>query len=390
MQKTVLYLGFNGFPYGLASGERQMLISKGLVENGFKVTIISRKGIHDKRKVNLPFKGIIEGIEYVYTSGTAYKPKNFIVRSLFKVIGVPSEFFYIIRLRLKGPLHYAIIYTRDLLLLKYYYVLSKIFGFKVIVDYTELGSSWNIRQDFFEKFESNSPNYLNGAICISDYLVNQVYQKNPSLPIIKIPAICDLEKIEKIIPEKIDSSKYFLFCGTLFYLEVIEFILDSFVRCETTGIFLYLIVNGSDQQHAKLRAILEKYPKKENVKIFSDLKYSELISLYKNALALLIPLRPTLQDIARFPHKIGEYTSTGKPIITTNVGEISNYFINMQDALICEGYDSNEFSQKMKFVMDNNFEAKEIGEKGKIIAIQNFDYHVIGEKLTEFLTNKIR
>ena len=47
-----------------------------------------------------------------------------------------------------------------------------------------------------------------------------------------------------------------------------------------------------------------------------------------NSEALLIPLRNTIQDIARFPNKLSEYVGVSGLIITTDVGEIKDYFIN--------------------------------------------------------------
>ena len=73
--------------------------------------------------------------------------------------------------------------------------------------------------------------------------------------------------------------------------------------------------------------------------MFSNLTNRALNDLYKNAIALLIPLRPTLQDEARFPHKIGEYLASGNPVISTNYGEVKHYFQDGHDMLIASRYD---------------------------------------------------
>ena len=97
---TILYLGENGFPYRMASVNRQKYIARGLVEQGNKVIILCRKGVHsenDKRLENIEPKGIFEGIHYEYCSGTIYRPQSILKRNYKKVIGLTKELFSIIK-----------------------------------------------------------------------------------------------------------------------------------------------------------------------------------------------------------------------------------------------------------------------------------------------------
>lgn len=383
-RNTIIYLGFNYFPFGFAPGERQKLISKALIENGYRVVIIARRGSLKKTSVHLPYKGKIEGIHYMYTSGTAYRPKSFLKRNLLKIYGVISEFFLIASLCTTSKVDYVFIYSRVLILQRYYYFLSRIFKFKIVTDYTEKASAWAGISKNFDKFERYSPIYTHGSFCISDYLMQATRDINPSLPLLKVPVICDLQKIQNLTP-KTENHKYFLFCGTLFYQEVIEFIVDSFLLCQNKNVNLFLVVNGGDKQREFFTSYIDKCPKKAFIRTFSDLEYDQLIGLYKGAEALLIPLRSTIQDIARFPHKIGEYTASGRPIITTNVGEIPLYFSDMHNALISDDITPGSFKEKMDFVIKNPAEADRIGQNGMQAAAQHFDYHAIGKTIVPFL-----
>ena len=111
----------------------------------------------------------------------------------------------------------------------------------------------------------------------------------------------------------------------------------------------------------------------------------QLYNYYKNAAALFIPLRPTIQDKARFPHKIGEYLASGNPVISTNYGEVKHYFIDRETMLIADVYNIDLFSDKMQFIIDNPGEAQKIGNNGKSLALSSFDYKVYGEKIINFL-----
>ncbi len=379
-----VYVGFNGFPEGFAPGERQRLISRALTEAGNRVIILSRKGSHLKNNINLPFRGIIQGIEYIYTSGSAYRKNSFLIRNISKLIGVAGEFYFLMRLGLFHRIHFVIFYSRDIKYLRYYSLLSKILRFKIIIDFTELASSWEAENTQYKKFEKLSPHYAHGAFCISSALLGSVKNLRRTLPLLKLPAICDLHKIENIIAPPRDSP-YLLFCGTLFYMEIIEFILLSFEKANTKNTNLYLVVNGGEAEKTHLESLLLGNTKRKNISVYSQLEYDYLIGLYKNALALLIPLRNTLQDIYRFPHKIGEYTASGRPLITTNVGEVKEYFTDMENALIASDYTTEKFIEKIEYVIDNPQSITSIGLKGKQVAAENFDYRAIGPKILQFL-----
>ena len=120
-------------------------------------------------------------------------------------------------------------------------------------------------------------------------------------------------------------------------------------------------------------------------KVFSNIPFSELVDLYVNASALLIPLRSTKQDAARFPHKIAEYTATGNPIITTNYGEVNYYFKDGENALVADSYNTSDFAEKMNFVIENPEQAKQIGQKGKELGMNEFSHIKYGPILKDYL-----
>src|SRR5690606_14287814 len=126
--------------------------------------------------------------------------------------------------------------------------------------------------------------------------------------------------------------------------------------------------------------------KKPCIKVFSKLPYSELVALYLNAKAVLIPLRNNLQDIARFPHKTGEYCASGRPIVATNIGEFKNYFTDEVNALLAEDYDVDMYAEKLRFVIENPEKAEEIGRKAYETGKREFDNIALGKKIYDFLS----
>jgi glycosyltransferase involved in cell wall biosynthesis len=238
-------------------------------------------------------------------------------------------------------------------------------------------------------FEKYLLRRMKGALPISELLKENFQKIAPGKPILKIPTICDFEKFN--VPKKNIEEEYFLFCGAVEYREIIDFILQAFkLLDESLNIKLYLIASkGTPQQYLDLNQYLKDNHLLQKTKIFSNIPYSELVDLYVNASALLIPLRPTKQDAARFPHKIAEYSATGNPILTTNYGEVTHYFKDGENALIADSYDISKFAEKMKFVIKYPETAKKIGQKGKKLGTEEFSHIQYGQRLKDYLQNAV-
>ena len=123
------------------------------------------------------------------------------------------------------------------------------------------------------------------------------------------------------------------------------------------------------------------------VKVFRNLTDVQLSYLYANAKALLVPIRPNKKDIARFPHKIGEYLAASTTIITTAYGEIPNYFIDNYNALIAKDYNIDSYAAKMKLVISNPALASKIGINGFQTGLKKFDYRILSHRMEAFFDN---
>lgn len=391
-RKSIVYLGSSGFPYGLAEIQKMILISKSLILTDNSVTIICKKGVHNKADhPELKASGNYENIEYVYTSGNPFRNENFLERNLLKIKGVINEFFLLKKRKKNNELDYAII-SQNFYAILYYSFLSKFFGFKIILNYVEYYSG--IKKKWFQidkwfndiLFDRFAPLLVDAVFPISEFLIDHLKEISPNIKYLKIPVLTDFDRYKDI--EILQGQKYFLFCGDAGYIEIIKFIIDSFGRLYNTSTFLYLVINGDENNIIEIKKYISNIPKKDNIKLVSKLTEKQLYNYYKNAIALLIPLRPTLQDSARFPHKIGEYLASENPVISTNYGEIKYYFKNMENMLIADRYEINLFADKMQFVIDSPGAVKKIGMKGRNTALPIFDYRIQATVINNFLNSK--
>lgn len=394
-RKSVVFLGFSQFPYGLAEAQKIILISKCLILTGNNVTVICKNGYynntdHPELKVN----GTYENINYIYVSGSCFRSESFLKRRLNKIKGKINEFLILRKYRRNKRLDYAILSTHNFYSVLYYTFLSKILGFKIILNYVEYYSA--MKKNKFEigkklndtLFDNYAPALANAVFPISEFLINHIKEVSPRKKYLKIPGLTDFEKYNGI--ESLSDQNYFLFCGNARYNEIIQFIIDSFWQLSNnTSIFLYLVISEDENNIIRIKQYISNHPQGEKIKLFSNLTEKELFTYYKNAIALLIPLRPTFQDIARFPHKTGEYLASGNPVISTNYGEVKYYFKDMENMLLADSYDTNLFAEKMQFVINNPIDTQKIGLKGKNIASNIFDYRTMAPVINNFLNSKI-
>ena len=386
----IIHVGFSGFPKGMASVQRTLLTFKGLKLTGLTPLIINKISHHQYSNNNTV--RLFDGILYVNTSYLNSKPTSFIKRNFNKVSGYLGELKLLYKKRKK--IGTAILYSTYFLEYPYYFVLSKIFGFKLIIQNVEMFSAIPGRRSLFTKINDQLMDrylgsFCDGIIAISNYLVDHLKKSGSGTPVIKIPANSDFSQID-FIPT-LQSEPYLMYCGTIHYEEVIEFIILLFVKLRENNKYsgrLLLIISGNDGQNwDKLRSFIKTLSFQQDIIIKSNISHNELLSTYKGADILMIPLRETVQDIARFPHKIGEYTAAKRPILSTNLGEMKSYFIDGVSAILADNYSLKAYYEKLSVMLASRQLLDEIGLKGYAIGQNNFDYKEQGRILKEFIDN---
>jgi glycosyltransferase involved in cell wall biosynthesis len=381
--KKIVFLGISGFPRPSAEVEKQQLILNSLRFLDKDVRIISKKNFYVDNVV--PYRGTFNGIRYFYTTFYSYKKKNKIENRLRIYFGqIVEKVLLIIDIQ-----DIAIISSRSFLEILSYSVLFKFFKTKIFLTHVEdlsykesnfLFDKWN--KYLFDKFAFR---LVDGGLPISEYLYSKIHLSAPNCPLLKLPVLVDYNAFINIKTNESNQlilEKYILYCGSIDYVDVINFIISAY-ELSDIEVKLVLVVNGHKEHVDNFKVGI----KNQNIEVFSSISFEDLVYLYKNADALLIPLRETIQDKARFPHKIGEYCAAGRPIVTNNWGEIPNYFTHLKSAYICKNYNLNDYAEALKILNNNEDLANEIGKNGQILARDIFDYHNFSEPLTKFVTS---
>jgi len=343
---NTLFVGLAGVPYrGRACDARLTFIAQ-IVGANSSVTILNRYSSLKSKRIEVLQDNDIQIEEIIKPRRT----NDFMTKVLF-LLSIFKEPYTLYKLNKKEHIDIIHIYTEHFFDFILYWMVSKVMGSKTIFEYVEYRSAFSVKGIFhrveYHLYDRYAAKFCDGVIAISEFLKDAAVKVNPQIKFFKIPPICDFEYFDTIQPKAFHKCTL-VYCGSISYQEVVEFIINAYNR---VGISekcdLVLILSGNEDAIEQMRLMCN-----DNIKIVSKLPYEELISYYKGATALLIPLMDKTSEIARFPNKIAEYLASRGIIVTTNIGEIPYYFQDGENAVVANSCDVESFSEKMKTIID--------------------------------------
>ena len=229
-----------------------------------------------------------------------------------------------------------------------------------------------------------------GFVVISENLEKFVStHKSPRAKIIKIPIIVDYDSYQVVTADTGGIKPYIFHSATLNdnkdgISDVIE-ALGLVVRKYNQPLNFYLTSRlALDATKVKVREIIVNYNIGDYIHYLGDLDEETLQSYQKNCDLVVINKVDSEQNRYNFATKIGEYCALGKPIITTEVGEVSNYFTDGVNCVFIPQHNPTAIAEKVMYLLNNPDVAQKIGEEARITASNEFDYKVNGVKLHDF------
>ena len=389
MSSYILHLGLSGFPASNAPLERIRLTFKALKNGPFTPIIINKHSVNVKD--NIKRVGFYDGIPLIFTSIITYRPTSYILRNMNKLSGYLGEFLFLYKKRKK--IHSAIFYESAFFELIYYRILSKCFRFKLVIQYVEFRSSIPNRQKGFIAyndwlFDNYCFSLCDGIIVISEFLRNRVISKKQLLPIIKIPAINDFDEFKLYTRPLV--CDYLMYCGSIVYLPVINFVINVYCKLKTLHLYngsLLLVIGGkeTDPNFIALKKKIDNIGFNNSIFLYTNISHDDLVQLYLGAELLIVPIRNTLQDIAGFHHKVGEYTAACKPIISNNIGEMKYYFRDGISAILADEYIVESYITKISLSLVSKEALSSIARNGHEVGFYYLNYKTYSEELKNFL-----
>ena len=381
-----------GFPFGMASAQRVRLIAKGLIQAGADVKVFCiTAGEKRKDPLNKNISGNFEGIPFEFTSGQTIEASNFIERRWLKLKGLFVAIWKIWKLWMDGYKNirlflYGFSYKPNMSIFAITFF-GNMFRIPVVLELCE--APWRLR-DRRKNIFCNLPllSGFSGVMAISQFLVDwcnkETQTSKRKINIFRIGILTELT-VEGSNETKITENPSVLLACSQGYDDTVIFVLKAMLVVWEHIPQCKLVFTGSARYQPKIDEFLDKTNTDRSKIIISGyVPRSELFDLYKRSWALLIPLFNDVRSKARFPTKIAEYTSTARPIVTTNIGEIPYFFVDRQNAYVAENDNAEAFGRRILEALLSPEKAAIIGRNGLNTCEKYFDYSKYSNAMFDF------
>jgi len=233
-----------------------------------------------------------------------------------------------------------------------------------------------------------------GILVISTAIEERVRQRaaevNPHLLIHRVPAIVDARRfaVASAISDRSDPSvPYFLYCGTwprdmYFVIRATALVKRHGFRCK-----LKLIGSPADQSDSLLACALQNGLSPEDIVVAAFVPH--LAESYRGSIALMMPLPNDDRSLTRIPNKLGEYLASGRPVVTCEIGDLTNFLIDGVNAYLAEPGNERDFAEKMMAILRDPNRAAQIGAAGQQYCIAHLDYRTHISGLADFFVSCI-
>lgn len=393
--KNIVVLTTEPFPIGMAAANRILSYSKGLIESKNKVKVYCiRPANRGEIIYNVQVQGVYNSVEYIYTANSTEWPNNIIRKIYVFCKGVFLAIPALIKDKKYQKIDF-IISTYDVLYFNIiFFLLSKLIKakyFQMLDEYP-----------YFLRYPSNSKRIqqllhykLNYKLCdgmmvmtnaLVDFYKDKVRKK---VRITRIPMSVEFERFNEIVLyNKIEKNDFLTYCGNEAKVDGIDIIITAFWKIHNRFPHIYLRIIGDLGDETN---ILKQKAKQLNIQekiIFTGrISRDEVPNYLKSSRLLLLARKKSKIAEGAFPTKLGEYLSSGIPVLVTDVGEISNYLKDKVNAFICKPDDVDSFAAKIIEALSNPELSTRVGLEGKKLAQREFHYKSISNRMIEFMNN---
>lgn len=355
-------------PSGNASVNRLLSYSKELVPFGNDVTVLSSGKSEEK-------DGEIDGVKY----------RNYGYLGLIKALLAIMN-----ALRKEKP-DVAILVSNSLLLIYPIWFICKTKGIKLLQEKSEfpfvLRNKGLLGRMYAKFYVGTTYKLFDGLIVMTRPLMEYFKEKvRKRARLFEMPMTVDVDRF-LISKESSEYGDYIAYCGDMAgnkdgVMNLIEAFDIASKRIEGVGL---LLIGGSSNldELTRIHQHVESL-NNDRIRFYGRADRSEIPQMLVNAKALALARPSSLQSSGGFPTKLGEYLSTGNPVIVTKVGDIPHY-LNESNAFVVVPDDNKAFAEAIVRVFADYDKAKEIGIKGKEVAMSVFNAKVQAGRLNEFI-----
>lgn len=365
-------------PSGQASVNRILSLGKGLVENGDQVTILSSAHSDDT---------VFHEINGIKCANVASRRNSIVglVEALFKILKY-------VRYN-KADIDALWVVSNSPLLIWPLWLSCRFNNVKYIMEKSEfpfvLMKSGLIAKLWGKIYVNTIYKLFDGMIIMTQPLLEffkGLVRKDCQL--IKLPMTVDMTRFDNVSSEN-KYGEYAAYCGNMSgNKDGVLNLIESFSYVEPKHPDFKLLMIGGTNEPTEFEKIKNRVKELglKNVVFTGRVTRDEIPALLTNAKVLCLARPSSLQSTGGFPTKLGEYLTTGHPVVVTAVGEIPGY-LNESNSFIVEPDNNEKFGNRINEILSDYDHASAIGLEGRKVALANFNYKVQADRLHQFLVD---
>ncbi len=375
------------FPEGLAATNRVYTYAKGFKENNVEVYVICFSNDY----LDHP-NGISDGITYYNPFQQKTRSGFFLVRRWQKVMKYVRTYSILRSINKKDKI-IAINRWSDTTFTQFYaWLLSGVLGAKVITECNEHPLRYH-QQGKVKRVVGKIKFYIDsslshGILCISRYLVNFHLDRGvKKRKLLLVPSTVDPGRFVGA-GERVIDNFYIAYFGSLSIgRDNIDLLIKSFASFNTLNPTTNLVLGGfcSPVEKMKIDNIVHQLGIESKVKIIAYLTRSEILKYIIHADILVMVRAKDIESDASYPSKLTEFLATGRPVVSVNVGEVSDYLTDGINAYLVQPGNVEELAEKLTYIYNNYDAAKVVGIKGEELVHSVFNYNYQAKRMIKFI-----
>lgn len=399
----ILFFSNGDFREGNGANSRFICYGKGLLGEGLDVEFcFFLPSEFNDNHVNKDIKGEHKGIKFQYlckrsTRGRTIASRiGMIIVAWFSAIKVLKEedsrativYFYAPDALVHGPI----------------VLLSKLFGFKVVFEKTELHSlgkeySTSIKTRIsllgYSLIEKLLPLLCDHLIIISRRLYWYFSQRMGNERLTRIPILYDPDRFveSEIVDRKWSKPMRMGYLGSFGRKDGVEGILKSFAKARQSFPELKLRLMGYKINSFDLNQALSEANLDINdpaLEILGQVEFNQIPSLLMECDLLLVNRINSLYANYGFPTKLAEYLATGIPVISSRVSDLDKYLDHGVDIHLVEPEDSKELESAIVARYKNYQDFNRMGLNGQKRAENAFSYYQHTKRLSNLFLSIVK
>ncbi|MEO6837236.1 MAG: glycosyltransferase [Ginsengibacter sp.] len=380
------------FPIGLAASNRIGTYAQGLSELGCDVTVgVMRATELPSQIFNKKKCGSINNFMFKYYGDKIILSNNIFRRKLDILISNWDMCISMLKEKKKDKTDVIIYYSSSTSRALILFFITRIKRILFLKEESEFPFIYENSKSFFSKilFRKIHYNLFDGYLFMTRKIIEYfTLEKKIKKPFLHVPMTVEYERFQNI-KKSPGSCSYIAYCGTLNNdKDGVNILIEAFTQIAHSypQLHLYLIGDAISSDEERLyKKMVNESQLNERVKFTGRIGKEEIPELLCNAKILLLPRPESKQAEGGFPTKLGEYLSTGNPVITTSVGEIPYYLKDGENVFLATPGSVDSLSQKINEVFSDFSTSMAIAKKGQGVVLEHFNYKKQTKNIYSFI-----